>query len=200
MVHERHMSAKKQFELSQEMYHRIYRLAKRKLDPALIAATLNLPLDTIQNIIDRLSTARDRPNGLKNHAAGEKPAEAPEEAFIDTMMDFKTHYAIMDISGMLTAPNAALLAHKLGQMMSSHHKTLALRLLHVRDIDAQGAQALIDFHAAFHAKGRYSAILDPSIKIENKLAELGIDGKIPIFGTEIAFEEHALKSDTSAKK
>jgi len=195
------MSQKKQSELSQEMYHRIYRLVKRNLDPGLIAATLRLPLDTIQNIIDRLSIARDRPHAHKSHAsAAEKPAEAPEESFIDTVLVFKTHYAIMDISGMLTAPNAALLAHKLGQMMSSHHKTLALRLLHVRDIDAQGAQALIDFHAAFHAKGRYSAILDPSIKIENKLAELGIDGKIPIFGTEIAFEEHALKSDTSAKK
>jgi anti-anti-sigma regulatory factor len=183
------------------MYHRIYRLAKRKLDPALIAATLKLPMDTIQNIIDRLSTARAGPHAHKSHApAAEKPAETPEESFIDTVLVFKSHYAILDISGMLTAPNAAILTNKLNQIMFSNHKTLALRLLHVRDIDAQGAQALLDFQAAFHAKGRYAAILDPSAKIESKLMELGIDGKIPVFGTEIAFEENAFKSDHAMKK
>jgi len=195
------MSQKKQSELSQEMYHRIYRLVKRNLDPGLIAATLRLPLDTIQNIIDRLSIARDRPHAHKSHAsAAEKPAEAPEESFIDTVLVFKTHYAIMDISGMLTAPNAAMLTHKLDQIKSSNHKAIALRLLHVRDIDAAGAQVLLDFQTVFHAKGRYAAVLDPSSKIENKLLELGIDGKIPVFGTEIAFEEYAFKSDPSAKK
>jgi hypothetical protein len=38
---------------------------------------------------------------------------------------------------------------------------------------------------------RFVAILDPPARIEKQLIEFKIEGKVPIFGTERTFEEHA---------
>ena len=46
-------------ELSQEMYHRIYRMIKRNIEPRLIAATLNLPLKTVSSIVLRMKEKKD---------------------------------------------------------------------------------------------------------------------------------------------
>jgi hypothetical protein len=44
----------RQHTISEDMYHRVYRLMNRGTDPRLIAAALDLPLRTILNVISRL--------------------------------------------------------------------------------------------------------------------------------------------------
>ena len=50
---------------------------------------------------------------------------------------------------------------------------------------------LLSVKESFNALGRYFAILDPSAAIEEDLITYNIEAKIPIFGTERAFEETA---------
>ncbi|MBD3314328.1 MAG: hypothetical protein GF344_00950, partial [Chitinivibrionales bacterium] len=45
--------APKDRELSMEIYHRIYRLTKKNVDPQQIAATLSLPYKTVQKVVNR---------------------------------------------------------------------------------------------------------------------------------------------------
>jgi anti-anti-sigma regulatory factor len=194
------MSQKKQNELSQDMYHRIYRLAKRNVRAAVIAQTLRLPIDLIQSIVERLMARDKSPAHKEDRPKTPPPAPEPEEPFLDTVVVLKSHFAILDIGGMLTAINKPQLEKKLKEMIASTHKTLALRLTNAREIDEEGAQELFDFHAAFISKGRYAAILDPSPRVEHDIDRLGLDQKIPVFGTEIAFEEHAFKGDHEKKR
>jgi anti-anti-sigma regulatory factor len=64
----------------------------------------------------------------------------------------------------------------------------------VKAIDETGFSTMLTFYEQFTAKGRYSAILDPSPETESFIKENELESKIPVFGTEKAFEENALKT------
>ena len=68
---------------------------------------------------------------------------------------------------------------------------LALRMADVRAVDAMAIDALLSLNNEFKKNRRYMAILDPSPGLEPVFKQHDLDEKIPIFGTERAFEESA---------
>ena len=66
-------------------------------------------------------------------------------------------------------------------------------MANVKTADEAGLSTILSFFKNFSHKGRYAAILDPSKEIETFLNEQEVEKKIPVFGTEKAFEESALK-------
>jgi ABC-type transporter Mla MlaB component len=188
--------------LPQEIYHRIYWYAKRNVDPHVIAHTLKLPLKTVEHILERFSATERSETGPHAPAAhthtfaknaGHELTPASEEDFLDIFLFVKTRYTVMDISGMMTKGNMHKLTAELHKLRSSDLKAVAIRLADLRQLDEDGLAALIVFHDDFKKMGRYIAVLDPSLEAETFIAEHDPEKKLPLFGTETAFESHAFR-------
>jgi anti-anti-sigma regulatory factor len=185
--------------LSEEMYHRVYRLMNRDTDPRLIAAALDLPLRTVLNVIARL-----RKNQLAEPVVHGKPAEEKNKtgsgSFLDVYFLTKTRYTVLQLVGHCTREQAPVLEIELHKAQSSSWKTIAVRMTDVTAMDEWTAQRLLEFCVTLKARERFVAILDPSSAIEQVIVRAGIEGKVPIFGTEHAFEEEAFSRRESASQ
>jgi len=185
--------------LSSEMYHRIYAFAKKNIDAHLIAHTLKIPIKTVENILKKMAPsgiispgkiAAPEGNESKKFAANDLNTE---EDFLDLFLFPKTRFSLIDISGMLTKRNIVKLAADLRKFSKIESKAIAIRLAEVKEIDNEGFEGIIAFHNDLKTVGRFSAILDPSPTVDDFILSHGHDKKIPVFGTESAFEAKAFK-------
>ncbi len=192
--------AKKESELSMEMYHRIYRLAMRKINSNQIAATLDLPVSTVKNVIKRFfADANKRKVKGSDNDIKKRVSVENEQSYLDIYFPHKARFSVVDLNGMVTKKFDSRLKTVLDDILSSNKKIVALRMAHVKSIDNTGLSTILSFYSNFLAKGRYAAILDPSTKIESFIKENELENNIPIFGTEKALEEHALKIKAKKK-
>jgi anti-anti-sigma regulatory factor len=111
--------------------------------------------------------------------------------FLDIFLFSKTRYSVIDISGSLCGDHASRLVNEVDSLTQSDRKPLALKMTDITCLDEKGAAAIIAQYKNFASRGRYFAILDPSTNIESLFKQFGIDGQISVFGTELAFEQHA---------
>jgi|GEM_PF-817573 len=187
---------KKQLDLPIHMYHRIYRLAHRDVPPDRIALTLDLPLKTVQRILEKF--AQPQGNISESLHAGEDGRKAAE-TFLDIYIIPKVRYIVADFSGWVTTDHAGKLKSELEGLAASQWKVIALLMRDVLGADATGMEAIISFHESTAARGRYCAILDPSAAIESIISENRLEERIPIFGTEKTFEDAAFSSGRDAR-
>jgi anti-anti-sigma factor len=103
----------------------------------------------------------------------------------------KTRYSVIDINGFICKETIPRLNEEFRKIAGAGWLPLALRMTDVQNIDTAGIDALLSLHGDFMKSGRYMAILDPSPGLEPVFKQHGLDEKIPIFGTERAFEESA---------
>jgi anti-anti-sigma factor len=184
--------------LSQDIYHRIYWYAKRKVDPLLIAHTLNLPVKTVENIVEKLAANKQLQSLHKTSAKSNEPdlpiAEVIDnEHFLDVFIFAKTRHLVLDISGSLDRHNLQKLSDEVTKLKSSELRAIAIKLTDIKMIDEDGFAALLSMHLEFKKMGKFTAILDPSPVADAFLQRTGNDKKIHIFGTESAFEAKAFR-------
>jgi anti-anti-sigma regulatory factor len=179
-----------QHTVSEEMYHRVYRLMKRDTDPRLIAAALHLPLRTVLNVIARLKKNQGK-LVMFDILPGKEVKDAGSTSFLDVYFLAKTRYAILQLVGFVTKEHKDTLELELQKVRESAWKAIGIRLTDVNMIDETGANALIDLCELMKQRDRFMAILDPAGNIERQIEEFGFEKKFPIFGTERAFEESA---------
>jgi anti-anti-sigma factor len=175
-------------ELSEEMYRRIYRLIKRQIDPRVIANTLNIPLRTVESIINRYG--KTSIEDLASDTALDS-GDTAEKGFLDIYNYPKTRYSIIQIVGTLTKEHIDQFNDELEKTSTTAIKALAIRMSDISSIDSNGAGVLLKYFERFQTYGKYFALLDPSPELESALNDLKIAEAIPIFGTERAFEEAA---------
>jgi anti-anti-sigma regulatory factor len=187
-------------DLSLEMYHRIYRLANRKVDAQRIAATLNLSHKTVQNVLHRLVAAEKKQDSPQRAPEVHKPAD--EASFLDIYVYQKTRYTVVDLSGFVIESHCARLQSELAKLIESGVKTAAIMITDVQEIDQQGLQCIIEFHKSMKKRGRFVALLDPPRRLEPFIAEHEVEERVPIFGTEQSFEDKAfaVKRDSLNKR
>lgn len=183
-------------DLSQEMYHRIYRMIKRNIDPKRIAATLNLPVKTITNIVSRINQGFN----TQPDYSGEPSEDHSGIDFLDIYLYTKTRYAVIQLVGSLNKQHLYLLENELEKSASASYKALALRMTDVHIIDVEACNLIVSAFKKYQNLGRYLAILDPSPEIEVVLTEFNLEETVPIFGTERAFEDFAFTKKTSFRK
>lgn len=186
------MTLDKKRDLSEEMYHRIYRLIKRDLAPQTIAATLQLPIRTVLGVINRL----DKPvSSLSNNATDTKELREKQHdsEFLDLYFYSKTRYAIIQLVGTLSETYTPLLANEIEKALELSWKALAIRMSDVIVLCESACTLIIENKERFTSLGRYLALLDPSPSIEAALTTFHLEGTIPIFGTERAFEDAAFE-------
>lgn len=186
---------RKRSELSQEMYHRIYRLGQRKIDPQRIAATLNLPVKTVRHVLDRFFDSPKVASLAETSKKTKQEGAARRKEFLSVYLYAKTRYAVVDIGGPVTTENTAVLAEELHAAESPELRAIALRLSRASRLDEDGAQSLVKIASEWSSQGRFTALLDPNPNLEPQIARLGLDKKLPIFGTELAFEESAFRRE-----
>lgn len=189
--------------VSQEMYTRIYRLYKRDVNSHRIAATLNIPLRTVQSVISRLATQTAVHFSDKDEPQSESQSKnAQSEGFLDIYFYPKTRYTIIQFVGVLTAHYSENIDKELGKALKSNSKAIALQMADVTTIDQTISKIIITYYSKFTALSKYFAILDPSTIIEPLLKQYNIEDTIPVFGTERAFEDNAFskKSTTFSKR
>ncbi|MBN1306747.1 MAG: anti-sigma factor antagonist [Chitinispirillaceae bacterium] len=174
---------------SDEIYHRIYRLIKRRISPHIIAATLHLPLRTILGVINRLERAKSVPEFKDSSPGGEEVSNSSE--FLDIYFYPKTRYAIIDLVGSLSDSYTGLLQAEIKKTLASKWKAVAIKMSAVHSLGEAAAGVLLSSKDSFASLGRYLALLDPSPEIESALGAYNVEKKIPIFGTERAFEDAA---------
>lgn len=183
-------------ELSQEMYHRIYRMIKRKIDPQYIAATLNLPLKMINNIVFRIKQGESSdPSALIQQQQDHSVVD-----FLDVYIYTKTRYAIIQLVGALCKQHIYLLENEIDKTIAASWKAVAMRLTDVHMIDSDSCEFILSSFKKFQTLGRYLALLDPSPEIEPVLSAQNMEDTISIFGTERAFEEAAFSKKTTFRK
>lgn len=174
-------------DLSEEMYRRVYRLIKRQIDPKRIAATLNIPIRMVLNIVNRLENAKE----VQIEQIDDDRNKPDQSEFLDIYIYQKTRYSIVQLVGNLSEKNTKLLDLELERVLASSYKAIAIKLTDVISADKAGIDVILSHYEKFSAHGRYMALLDPSPVIEPFLIEMKIEDKIPVFGTERAFEESA---------
>jgi anti-anti-sigma regulatory factor len=176
--------------VSEDMYHRVYRLMNRDTDPRLIAAALHLPLRTVLNVIARLKRTEQSEPSSPGKAAAQTNLPALN-SFLDIYFLAKTRYAILQLVGYCTREQAPVLEIELHKVQTSVWKAIAVKLADVTAMDEWIGRRLLEFCSALKARERFVALLDPSPAIEPTIARVGFEGKVPIFGTERAFEDEA---------
>ena len=87
-----------QHTLSEDMYHRVYRLMNRGTDPRLIAAALDLPLRTILNVIARLRKSQSAESEIQRKPEEEKSIKG-SSSFLDVYFLTKTRYTVLQLVG-----------------------------------------------------------------------------------------------------
>jgi anti-anti-sigma regulatory factor len=193
------MPHKPSHHMPQDIYHRIYWYAKRNVDPHVIAHTLKIPLKSVERLIEKLSSAESLkllPQQPELDAIeGAKPDDSQPKAqdFLDMFVFAKTRYTVIDFSGMVTTANADKLNAEIKMLLSSDWKTIALRMADVTEIDDYGFKAIVGFYNAFVNMRHHTAILDPSPEVDKFLETHNQTAKVPVFGTESAFEEHSFR-------
>lgn len=183
-------------DLSQEMYHRIYRMIKRDVDPQNIAATVNLPLRTINSIVYKVKHG----DTMVATEHQQKNQDQTVIDFLDTYLYTKTRFAVIQLVGALEKSHLYLLEAELEKTISASWKAIALRLTDVRIIDAESCDFIFNSFQRFQTLGRYLAILDPSPEVEQFIKEYNLEDKVPIFGTERAFEDAAFSKKPTFRK
>jgi anti-anti-sigma factor len=185
----------KSSQLPQDLYHRLYWYAKRNIDPVRIAAALDLPIKTVQHFIQRFKEEKDAALSkvAREPVKGQDHPPVKKGDFLDIFIFTKTRYSVVDISGSIDKKHIGKFNEVLKKTIASQRNPLALKMTDIQHLDGTGAETIISLHAECRQMGRYCAILDPSAVIEPVLKQYGIDTSIPIFGTELSFEEHAFK-------
>ncbi|NLG19171.1 MAG: hypothetical protein GX556_17750 [Fibrobacter sp.] len=184
------MVAVKYCDLSDEIYHRLYRLIKRQVDPKIIATTLHLPLKTVLNLITRIK-APDTFLGMEIAETSTKEKPVSEIGFLDVYYYQKTRFALIKLIGTLNEENSDILNKELEKGLGSFFRATAIKMSEVVSIDEAASRNLLNYNETFQKNKKFLAILDPSKAIEPQLLEFQLEGTIPIFGTERAFEEAA---------
>ena len=171
----------------------MYWYVKRNVDPGRIAAALDLPIKTVHHLISRLATKKDSTaiNGKKKSPYQGRRMTGGD--FLDLFIFSKTRYSIVDISGSIDKQHCQKLKEEIVKISASDRRPLAFKVTDVVFVDKKGVEALQSLHADFKHQGRYCALLDPSPEIDAVFKQYGLDASIPIFGTELAFEEHAFR-------
>jgi anti-anti-sigma regulatory factor len=174
--------APKNSDISQEIYHRIYRLYKKNIDTAVIATTVQLPLKTVQNIVNRFAHTYQ--------SATTEPAGGGA-SWCDVLFMTRGRYAVLEISGAMSGERVSVCTAEFVRAVTLPFKAFALRMTDVSEIDEKGIEAILAFARACTEKGIYVAILDPGAAVEGAIHTHGLDEKLPVFGTETVFEQKA---------
>ena len=171
-------------ELSLEIYHRIYRLLAKGMPSEQVAMTLGISAKTVRNVSERFSDAKIN-----------KEAEVFErEHYLDIYTINRSKFVVLDLNGAIRPESNEKLRGRLGEFLNSDCKALALLMKDVYDITVEGFAPIILFNIGFVNKGRYCAILNPCPIVESYITKHEIEKKIPVFGTEKAFEDAAFKA------
>ncbi|NLP03169.1 MAG: hypothetical protein GX089_11785 [Fibrobacter sp.] len=177
-------------EFSDEIYHRLYRMIKKKVDPHCIAATLHLPLKTVITVSTRINkTGKSPDHKPRNASVKEKPA--PETGFLDAYIYSKTRFAVLQLVGTLNQKTIGYLDKELDKIYVGHWKAIAVKMTDIVAIDEAASQNLLLYNKKFTEGNKFFAILDPSSTVEPLLLKYNLEDFIPIFGTERAFEDAA---------
>lgn len=182
--------------LSENIYHRVYQLVKRNVDLRVIAATLNLSLHSVLNVIARIEK-----NELEEKKGPETLSETPtqqqQQFSLDSYLVPLNRYAILQFTGFLVKDTKEKIEADLLAVKLSTWKIIAIQLTEVSDMDETGARLLLDFIAEMKSHDRYIALLDPSMELEVGLTKYHFEDNVSIFGTKWAFEADALSSKNS---
>lgn len=174
-------------EISQEIYRRIYRLANQNIDARRIAATVKLPVRTVRTVLGRFFNTETQDD---LHSQHEVPGNENE---LGIFVFTKSRYAVLDLWGPLVEQNLPQLSTELDALMVSVNKAVAVRLSDVSALDDAAIALLLDYRERFSVRGRYLGLLDPAEELEQVIATNQLESKIPVFGTEGAFEDNAFK-------
>jgi anti-anti-sigma regulatory factor len=177
--------------ISQEMYARIYRLYKRNINIHNIASTLNIPLRTVQSVVSRIDNISEETTSDPTESTEQELHNSHTGGFLDIYLYQKTRYTIIQFVGDLTSSYIENIEREMVKALKSNWKAVALRMSDVDTLDNVVSELIMAYHKQFSTVSKFFALLDPSPKIEPLLKKFDIEGKIPVFGTERAFEDTA---------
>ena len=92
-----------------------------------------------------------------------------------------------------------LLDKELEKSLAFTWKAVAIKMSDVISMDETGAGSILTYEQKFQENNKFLAILDPSTSVEPLLLKYKLEGKIPIFGTERAFEDSAFAKKSFRK-
>lgn len=183
--------------VSQEMYTRIYRLYKRNINTQIIAATLNIPVRTVQSVISRFESSGNINESEPGSPSANDSSAENSSTFLDIYTFPKTRYVIIEFVGVLTDNYAENVSNEIQKALSSNWKAIGLKMNQVHSIDKSIADIILSFFQKSSAVSKFFAILDPSPEIDPQLKQFNIESIVPVFGTERAFEDSAFSKRMS---
>ena len=128
--------------LSESFYHRVYQLVKRNIGLRVIAATLNVPLRSVLNVIARIEKS-----GLDEKKVVRSPDEIPlkqqKNAFLDAYFIPRNRYAVLQLVGFIVKEMKAKIEAELLIVKLSSWKIIAIQLTEITSMDETGAQLLL---------------------------------------------------------
>jgi anti-anti-sigma regulatory factor len=179
--------------ISEDIYRRVYRLMKQRIDPPLIAAAVNLPLSAILHVIGRLEKKPELAGSESEGAplSTKYQKESGSEVFLDVYYFTKPKYSIVQLVGHIVAGSKPVIEREFHKIRTSVWKSIALQMAEVTAMDETGAAMVLDLCKEIKSHERYIALLAPSVHIESVIEQYKMEELVPIFGTTNAYEKGA---------
>jgi len=173
--------------ISAETYHRIFRMVKRNVDHLRIASTLNLPVAMVRRIVMRIK-------GMEIETPSESVQASDEQSapILSSFIRRQARMAVVDLRGDLVAQTQLQFQQLLDGLKGEDFKAIGIKITQLENIDPQGVIPLIALKQYFDSLGRFIALLDPPAQLEPAIEQMGLEEKVPIFGTIASFEKAAL--------
>lgn len=171
------------------IYHRIFKLNQRKVPLHQIAATTNMPLSSVKEILRRLENSGSVESEIFDPSEG--------EPYLDYIVTRTNKYAIIDFSGFFTQEFSEVIKQALLEVPQQMALSLAIKMDELVKIDEAAFSIILSNNTERKASGKELLILSPSDSVEKFIGDHHIESQMKIFGTLSAFEAFTMRSATS---
>jgi anti-anti-sigma regulatory factor len=167
------------------LYRRIYRMRKKKFKPAEIATVLDLPIGTVQKILNQLDE-----NGVSPGLETEKATQVKTESNAYVIPVLRKEYHILDLGGVFTFQFLKTLRAEFEEVLKSKDSwPVAIKMNDAVSVDSSIVGLIMNFAKEMKSIGRTVVFLDPSKPVDNLFKQLNLYEKIPVYGTELVLQE-----------
>lgn len=167
------------------IYHRIFKLYRRKISAQQIAATTKMPLPLVRSVIKKFV------DDSASDSNSEEIIREPEY-YLDYHVDNQRKYVIVDVSGFVYTQYLDKIKDGFKEL-NKLNGVIAIKFDEVVDIEKEAMDLIIKTSKKFIKNGRGVVFLAPSPAVDEYILSENIDDIIKVFGTITTFEDYIIR-------
>ncbi|MGM0442750.1 MAG: STAS domain-containing protein [Fibrobacterota bacterium] len=180
------------------IYHRIYKLYKKRFTVQQIAATTNMPLKSVKAIIRKLNSDDSSSAGTKEKSR-QSSKQRDLSPYLDAHVTKQHTHVTIDFSGFFTAEFTQIIRREINQVIKdSSTPQIVLKISDIFEADTEAFTFLKKTAARLRQNGRTIILFSPPENIEASMEKSGIEKEVKVLGTRAAFDKYIYSLSSKA--